>query len=93
MEWQKATSAWEARMHHYRCYRLGFDGHIAAVSEIDCEDDATAIGRAWDLLSQGSLSGVELWQGVRLVGRIDRDEAATPMVLAGPEAAGLHLVH
>ena len=71
----------------YRSYRLGFDGHILSVDEIECENDASALARAWGLLCKGSHSAVELWQGIHLIGRIDRYGAPPPTALAGPAAA------
>lgn len=61
-------------MTYYRLYRFE-EGHIREATGLDCEDDVAARYRAFSALDGAVL---ELWQGARLVERID------PQVLVPP---------
>ena len=51
----------------YRLYILNDKGHIRSAIDLECEDDAHAIH-----LAETSLNApLELWQGARLVKKLD----------------------
>jgi hypothetical protein len=63
----------------YRCYFLSFDRHfrgVATVDCVDCVDDASACQAALHLMQAGRHSAVELWDGSRQVGCVERPEDA-----------------
>ena len=62
-------------MANYRAYEIGPDGHIQQGVDLECADDAEAIGAAGKLV--GELA-VELWQGTRMVAGWKRHRLARP---------------
>ena len=54
----------------YRIYKLNPNGHILAGSDADCASDEAAFARARTIL--GGNVAAEIWQGARLVGRLER---------------------
>jgi len=59
---------WVAAMPHYRLYTLGRGNRISQAVDLDCETDAEAIEKARALYPRDP---IELWQGKRLVKRIE----------------------
>jgi len=53
----------------YRIYTIGDDGHFLRVEEIDAPDDAKALALAKQ--RQNGLP-LEVWDGARMVTRLDR---------------------
>ena len=51
----------------YRVYLLDPFGHIRSVLELECQDDADAM----NLASAKATTPYEVWQGARLVGKLD----------------------
>jgi|SRR5271168_1032440 hypothetical protein len=56
------------RVEKYRVYFVGRDGHFNGLEPIVCADDAAAIENAKRLVNR---HGIELWNGARLVGRLE----------------------
>jgi hypothetical protein len=57
-------------MASYRIYQLNTADRIYAAKWVEADDDATALALAGDHCELG-VPSVEVWQGRRLVGRID----------------------
>lgn len=55
-------------MPHYRLYFLRADNRVDRAVDLDCESDEEAIDKASELRG---LEAMELWQGTRLVKRIE----------------------
>jgi hypothetical protein len=55
----------------YRFFFVGTDGHVTGRIEHDCDDDPAALDHAAKLATS---SGVEVWVGARLVGRVTREQ-------------------
>lgn len=55
----------------YRCYFFDCNARILAVEVLDCEDDATADRLARSLVQSRNYKLAELWDGGRLVVRIE----------------------
>jgi hypothetical protein len=70
----RSTGQPEDRMSHYRGYFMQ-DENIVAPANIDAADDAGALVKARELLSNGQFLRVEVWQRGRLVGTLS---AAAP---------------
>ena len=58
-------------MASYRAYFLNSDGHIVSVRAIDCADDTAAIREA-ESFREGR--EVEIWDGTRMVTRLQGDK-------------------
>jgi hypothetical protein len=56
-------------MTEYRAYIIGIDGHFLRAVEILCPDDDTAKEYAKSLVDGHD---IELWQGERIVAKLDR---------------------
>ena len=56
-------------MEEYRAYFVGRDGHFNGFEPIVCADDAAAIEKTKRLVNR---HGIEIWNGARLVGRLER---------------------
>jgi len=54
-------------MPNYRAYIIGRDGHFQSGVNLHCEDDATAVESAKQLVDGHD---VELWQGDRMVTKL-----------------------
>jgi hypothetical protein len=76
--------------HAYRCYFVR-DGHIVAVEIIDrCTDDA-AMAEGEDILSASTFAMVEIWDGRRKIGEIQRQaEAVNRPRPAAPTSGANH---
>jgi hypothetical protein len=57
---------------HYRTYIVGRDGHFIEAIDLDCVNDAAAVESSRRLLDGND---VEVWQGGRMVSRLDRKPA------------------
>ncbi len=55
-------------MKNYKIYSLDKVGHIASAQDLDCVDDLDALDWAEKTASHGT--GMEVWQGSRLVARV-----------------------
>ena len=62
-------------MTQYRAYQIGLDGRIKAGAELDCADDEAAIDAAKALVGEFA---VELWQGTRMVARLEAPPTRAP---------------
>jgi hypothetical protein len=59
-------------MQIYRCYILSEDDRIASVDSVHACGDAEALRLAEERIQRTALHpALEVWQGARLVGRID----------------------
>jgi hypothetical protein len=58
----------------YRIYQINAADRIFAARWLEAPDDATALALAGDHCDRG-VPSVEVWQGRRLVGRIDCPES------------------
>ncbi len=57
----------------YRCFGIGFDGHIRTADVLDCADDAAAADEARQLLRRHPAARqLELWHLDRRVGVLTR---------------------
>jgi hypothetical protein len=52
------------RVHHYRAYVIGIDGHFIKSIDLNCADDNAAIESASRLVDGHDM---ELWQGDRRI--------------------------
>jgi hypothetical protein len=59
----------------YRAYTVGLDGHFVGFEPLVCADDAEAIDRATQLVSDRP---IELWSGDRFVTRLGPEPKSTP---------------
>ena len=66
----------------YRLYFVDSDGHIHSAEDVECPSDRTALTVAATLLSAQPV--VEVWEGARVVGRIDRTTLAPGWQAAAP---------
>jgi hypothetical protein len=76
----KARSYWSSHGGHgnvaqYRAYQIGPDGRIKSGVDLDCADDAEAIEAAGQLVGE---CAVELWQGTRMVARLEVPPTRAP---------------
>ena len=57
-----------------RFYRFFFrrDGMTVSAEVLECDGDGTAIEKAQELLGQSSFALMEVWQGTRKVGIVER---------------------
>jgi hypothetical protein len=60
-------------MKAYRCYFLNEMDHIASVELINCQHDDDATTIATKLLNERRHRAAEIWDGGRMVNRIDLD--------------------
>lgn len=60
-------------MKAYRCYFLNEMDHIASVELINCQHDDDATTMATELLKRRRQRIAEIWDGGRMVNRIDLD--------------------
>jgi hypothetical protein len=65
----------ETNVAYYRAYQIGPDGHIKLGTDLDCADDAEAIEAADQLVGENA---VELWQGTRMVARLEAPPTRAP---------------
>jgi hypothetical protein len=56
----------------YRFYLLEGSGHIAAVRVGECTTDADALLEAEDVLQTSEFPAVEIWDGARRVGMLNK---------------------
>jgi hypothetical protein len=56
-------------MSEYRVYVNGRDGHFINAIMLDCADDKAAIESAKQLINGHD---IELWQGERIIAKLDR---------------------
>ena len=54
----------------YRVYFVGCDGHFYSSENVECASDAAALTVAVKLESAHPV--VEVWEGARVIGRMDR---------------------
>jgi len=54
----------------YRVYFVDCDGHIQSAENVECASDAAALMAAVNLDTTQPV--VEVWEGARVVGRMDR---------------------
>ncbi|HWI28481.1 MAG TPA: hypothetical protein VN668_16020 [Stellaceae bacterium] len=60
-------------MSAYRCFVIGFDGHIRAADIVYCADDTAAAGEARQLLQRHPAAPqLEIWHLDRRVGVLTR---------------------
>jgi hypothetical protein len=57
----------------YSFYSLDEHGHIIAGEDMECENDATAMDRGWDLLAFGECPTIEVWVRNARVGLVGAD--------------------
>ena len=63
-------------MAHYRAYLLGKDHRILKAVDLDCANDTAAIASAEQF---HDIHHVEIWQGKRLLGKVDHRPQATAL--------------
>jgi hypothetical protein len=51
----------------YCCFFLGHDGSVNRAEEFTAPDDISAVDQACDIFRTNKYSGVQLWQGERIV--------------------------
>ena len=56
---------------HYRMYFMRA-GHTYAAEVVECDGDGVAIEKAKELLTASEFSTMEVWQGSRKVGFVER---------------------
>jgi hypothetical protein len=62
----------EHHLPHYRAYIVGRDGHFIEAIDLDCANDAAAVDASMRFVDGND---VEVWQGGRMVSRLDRNPA------------------
>jgi hypothetical protein len=62
-------------MEEYRAYFVGHDGHFSGFEPIVRAHDDAAIDKAKRLVNR---HGIEIWNGARLVGRLEPMRASKP---------------